>query len=307
MSTTDIAPAHIELAQLTTDLVPAPVDYAVLTPAAPEGPLPLVLLLHGGGGNRDFLTQARPWFERAWAKGAMPRCVVVTPSVTPRSFYMNFHDGSERWEDVVTGPLLEAARERHGATTDRALTAVSGPSMGGMGSLRIAFKHPHLFVAVAGLEPGIEPAFRFADIALEDRFWRDTSLFEKAYGSPIEEAYWQVNNPANIARDDPQRLIDSGLAIYLECGDHDSFGLHRGTEFLHRVLFDHGISHEYRLVRGADHVGATLPGRFADAFAFIRRAFDPPPPDPGLERLHTMIDRLRDRAGLAPRPGRAEG
>ena len=50
----------------------------------------------------------------------------------------------------------------------------------------------------------------------------------------------------------------------------------QGTEFVHRVLFDAGISHEYRLLKGADHVGASLVPRSLDAFAFIGRQLNPP-------------------------------
>jgi len=36
---------------------------------------------------------------------------MVTPSVTARGFYMNFRDGSERWEDFVTGPFIDHLQE----------------------------------------------------------------------------------------------------------------------------------------------------------------------------------------------------
>ena len=58
--------------------------------------------------------------------------------------------------------------------------------------------------------------------------------------------------------------------------DQDLFYIDQGTEFVHRVLFDAGISHEYRLVKGADHVGASLVPRSLDAFAFIGRQLNPP-------------------------------
>ncbi len=48
-----------------------------------------------------------------------------------------------------------------------------------------------------------------------------------------------------------------------------------GTEFLHRILFDAGLSHEYRLVRGADHLGETLGPRFQDAFGFQPEPSEP--------------------------------
>ena len=289
---------QIELGDLETKLLTQPLEYAVLRPPAGAADR-LLLLLHGGGGSRDFLTTAQRWIEQAWDDATLPACVVVAPSVT-RSFYMNFRDGSERWEDAVVGPLLEHATATYGVSGRRDDIALCGPSMGGMGGLRIAFKHPDMIGAVLSLEPGIEPALSFHDIELRDRFWRDDELFKKIYGDPVDDEYWKANNPANIALADPERLRASGLAIYLECGDMDSFGLDRGTEYLHRVLYDNAIPHEYRLVRGADHTGATLPGRFADAFAFLARTWEPPAPDPSLAQLHMMINRWRTAAGLEP-------
>jgi S-formylglutathione hydrolase len=275
--------------------MPKPVEYAALLPDPAPERLPLVYFLHGGNGSRDFLGDTRGLFDRAWADGTLRPCVVVTVSAG-RSFYMDYRDGSERWETLLAGPFLDHVRQRFGTSTGRRDTAVVGISMGGMGGLRLAFKHPDVFGTAVALEPGIEPVLAFRDIEWQDRFWRDDSLFHQIYGSPVDEAYWAENHPATIASRRPKSLAE--VAIYLECGDQDSFGLHRGTEFLHRVLFDAGISHEYRLVKGADHLGRTLPGRFADAIKFLAGSLDPLPPDDSLEPFHTVIGALRSGAGL---------
>ena len=44
---------------------------------------------------------------------------------------------------------------------------------------------------------------------------------------------------------------------------------HDGTEFLHRVLWDLDISHDYHLVRGGDHGGPTLVPRMRAAYAWL--------------------------------------
>ena len=288
----------IVLGDVATDLLSKPLEFAVLLP--PDGPIdgvPLLYFLHGGGGSRDFLATSRAMIERAWSEGVLPPVVVVTPSVE-RSFYMNYRDGSERWEDAVIGPLHAAMIERFGASADPRAAAAVGVSMGGMGGLRLAFKYPDRFTAVAALEPGIEPSLSFGAVETRDRFWRDDELFERIYGSPVDEEYWQANNPGNIAVADAARLRSSGLHIALECGDEDSFGLHRGAEFLHRILWDNEIRHDYRLVLGADHLGRTLPARFHAALAFVGAALRPPPPDDSLAQLHRMIANLKTRAGL---------
>lgn len=282
-----------------TNLVPGPVKYAVLLPegyGAVGEPLPLLYLLHGGGGNGpDMLRAAQPIFERLWRDGQLPQIVVVAPSGS-RSFWMDYRDGSQKWEQLLTGPFLEHVRRSFNVRSDRAGTCVSGVSMGGMGSLRLALKHPDVFAGVAALEPGIEPALAFRDITFEDRFWRAEELFETIYGKPVDEAYWSDNNPASIVLRDAGSIRACGLSIYLECGDEDGFGLHRGTEFLHRVLRDNEVLHDYHLVRGADHLGRSLGPRMTEAFRFIGAVVDPPGPDPVAVNLHKMIATMKERA-----------
>jgi S-formylglutathione hydrolase len=292
--------AQIVTASLATDLVPAPARISVLLPPGYDGDsgavYPLIYLLHGGGGDNDFLAGMKPVVERAWSMKYLAHAVVVTPDAD-RSFYLDYRDGSQRWETLLTGEMLTYVRKHWRVKRDRAATAISGISMGGMGALRIAFKHPQLFAAVAALEPGIEPALSFDEIALRDRFWKPLPLYEERFGRPVDREYWKANNPANIASQHAARLHDSGLAIYLEAGDEDSFYLHYGAEFLHRILFDAGVRHEYRLIRGADHFGRTLGPRLLEALRYIGQALEPPPPDDTLGRFHQMIRLMKRRAG----------
>ena len=278
-------------------MVPGPVEYALI---APKGfrdmkDLPLVLSLHGGGGNRDrLLDQASIW-QRLWQSGRIPPALVVMPSVTARGFYMNFRDGSELWEDFIVGPFLEHLRTTYPASSDPKRTFLTGASMGGMGSLRMAFRHPDRFGAVAALEPGIEPILRFEDMAPKHRFWRSDKLMEQAFGSPVDEDYWALNNPASMAEANAQKLRESGLQIYLEAGDEDQFWLYEGAEFLHQTLWRLRIRHEYHLVRGADHVGPSLAERNEEAIRFLFRSYDPWPQTPRMKAVDRMLDPLKAR------------
>jgi len=286
-------------AEFATSLVPSPMKYSVLLPDGYEKSaecLPVLFYLHGGNGNgHDFIAGTRGVFDAAWKDGRLPAMVVVAPSVQ-RSFYMDFRDGSQKWETLLTGPFLKHIRALYRVATERRGLYLLGISMGGMGGLRMAFKHPELFAGVAAMEPGIEPTLAHSEIKLEDRFWRSDELFGAIYGEPVDAEYWAANNPATIARKDPGRLIESGLGIYLEVGDEDSFGLDRGTEFLHRVLRDAGVPHEYHLVRGADHLGRTLQPRLREALEFIAALVSPPPPDPIVAGLRKQIAIWKEQA-----------
>lgn len=244
----------------------------------PAAALPLLLFLHGGGGSADQLAERRGLFESAWQAGSLPPLVVATPSCQ-RSFYLDRFDGKQQWETFLLEELLPALRQRYPVDPRRAGTLVSGVSMGGMGGLRLAFKYPERFAAVAVLEPGIEPALCFAEVPLRDRLYRDRETMQERYGEPIDEAHWQANNPANIARANAGAIAQSGLDIYFECGDEDTLYLQHGAEFLHRVLWDAGIAHEYRLVRRGDHLGTSLLERFQQMLGFLGRHLDPPPAD----------------------------
>lgn len=270
---------------------PGPLEYALLRPAGEHtAPLPLLYVLHGGGGSRQYLERVAPALEQGWTEGWLPPLVAVTPTVPPHAMYMNLFDGSERWEDALGHGLPQHLRAAHGVS-DQVL--LCGPSLGGAASLRLAFKYPRRFQGVAALAPGIQPAFELDAVDPSDAFWRGHISMDRAFGSPMNAAYWRANNPVALARDQAALLREAGLAIYLECGDQDHFGLYRGAEFLHRVLFDAKVSHEYRLVRGADHVGATLPSRFRDALGFLAKVLVAPPPDPALAAFHAQVARMK--------------
>ena len=261
---------------MDTELVPSPLEYSVLRPgesvlsesADVDGALPILLLLHGGGGDRGQLAQWRRMFEQAWRSGVLPPMVVATPSATALSYYVDFHDGSERWTTFLAEKFPRVLAERHGGDPER--VAVAGYSMGGVGALRVSFRHPEAFVAVAGMAAGIEPALEFDQLPEWYGPWQQPRLGDR-FGTPVDAAFWAANNPASIAAADPDRLRDSGLAILVECGAEDQFYNHLGNEFLHRILSDRGIAHEYRLVLGEGHF-PIAPERLFTAFEFLGRA-----------------------------------
>ncbi len=277
--------ALIEAAVPSTN-VPGPVPITYYLPKNYDANrverYPLLIQLHGGGASNKEMENSPilsvgggmgGLLDQAIENGLVAPMVSVMPSAG-RSFYMNFRDGSQKWEDFVMKELLPYMRKNFNVVQGREGTFITGISMGGMGSLRMAVKYPEVFQAVASQEPAIEPVLAFDDIKLRDKFYRPDTLIKQIYGDPIDKDHWAANNPATIIRRDPSRLL--GLGIYLEVGDQDTVYLNHGTEFVHRMLFDAGISHEYRLVKGADHVGASLVPRSLDAFAFFGRQLNPP-------------------------------
>ena len=173
MALTASAPVGAELAKvpasavrretLTSRFVPGDVPVTIYTPPAADrsSPLPLLIFLHGGNGSNQDLRVFLPSIDQAISAGRVPPMVIATPSAR-RSLYMDFRDGSERWESFILSDLLPYLRRTSPVSPERRRTFISGVSMGGLGCLRIAFKHPDIFAAVAALEPAIEPALSWA-------------------------------------------------------------------------------------------------------------------------------------------------
>ena len=217
--------------------------------------LPLVVWLHGGGGNRGQLPQYRPWLDELTADDVIPPMVFASFSTSPFSGFLG------PWEEFIADELPQAMAERYGTRVDREGVAVAGISMGGYGALKSAFRSPDRFFAVGAMEPSVEPTLTTLPNQMRNTWTRGPS-----------PSLGVVDNPARLAHDNAAAIRASGLAIYLEVGDEDYLNLHDGTEFVHRVLWDHDVRHEYHLVRWADHIGASMRPRFAEMMAFIATA-----------------------------------
>lgn len=263
--------SRVELGDARADFAPDGVPYAALFPPGYDAgnAYPLCLLLHGGGGNRDNLVAMHPLFKQWWAAGVIPAMVVASASTGAMSYYLDHPDGSARWESFIAEDFLAQLRSKYKIGGDRDSTLITGISMGGYGALKIAFRRPGKFAAVAAIQPLLEPGFRDAEVGARNRLHHIVGGPRELLGPTRDALLFESNNPANRARENARAIADSRLAIYLEVGDEDFLNAHDGTEFLHRVLWDLDIAHEYRLIRGADHGGPTFIPRIRDAFAWL--------------------------------------
>lgn len=287
---------------LPTDLVAAgSVEYAILFPEghSQDGErLPLVLMLHGSGGDREQLARFESQIRGMWAAGELPRLIVATPSVATGSIYMDSYDGKDRWETFIMSEFLPHLKAEYRASGDRKTTMVTGISMGGFGSLRLGFKHPETFGAVAAMEPGAWPGLTWDQVPDRNKI-RPPEGIARLFGDPFDHLRFRQENPASIVQSDPSRLENS--AIYLEVGDEDGYGFMEGVDFMHRLLWRHRIRHEYRLVRWADHIGGTVMERSRDRFRFLARYLEQPAePEPDVESYRERMAASHRSRGMEP-------
>ncbi|MEM8923343.1 MAG: alpha/beta hydrolase [Actinomycetota bacterium] len=263
----------LEKGTIESNLVPSPVSYTSLRAGTgPAEALPIVLWLHGGGGSERFLESCGPQFLACWKERSLPDVVAVTPGAG-WSFYLDHRDGSEQWEQFLLHELVPHIRAETGST--KGPLVVGGISVGAVAALRLAFKHPNMIAAVAAVEPTMEASLRADDVPLRDRVQTPGAVRERLFGDPVDEAYWRMNHPPALVQGNGAAVVAADVAIYLECGDDDLLHAQYGTELLHRLLFDAGIAHEYRLVRGGNHVGPSVGPRIIDALRFLGRILKP--------------------------------
>jgi S-formylglutathione hydrolase FrmB len=76
---------------------------------------------------------------------------------------------------------------------------------------------------------------------------------------------WRAHDPATLAGG----LAPGQLALYLDCGTEDHFGLDAMAAYLHDVLARRGIDHVFYLGHG-DHDFAFWKVRLPESLKFLR-------------------------------------
>jgi enterochelin esterase-like enzyme len=139
------------------------VGYTIAWPpgAAPDTPLPLIVMLHGEGGNHtDALSGLRPNEAVALVVDGHPLPPMAMVTVDGGGGYWNPHPDDDPMAMVISEliPLCQ------GMNLGRAPQKIGtmGISMGGYGAILLAEKYPRLISAVAAISPAIWTSYEQA-------------------------------------------------------------------------------------------------------------------------------------------------
>jgi S-formylglutathione hydrolase len=185
------------------------------------------------------------------------------------SYYLEDPNGGVRWDSFISEEFVPHLRATCNIGADRFATIITGISIGGYGALKVAFARPDLFGIVAAMQPMLEPGFQDSEVGARNQLHHASGGPPHLVGPIRNSVLFAMNNPANRALAHAHEIRESATAIYLGCGDDDFLNAHDGTEFLHRVLWDLDVSHEYHLVRGADHGGPSLRPRMHAMYKWV--------------------------------------
>ncbi len=284
--------------------------YKVWLPAGydtlPARRYPVVYMLHGLGGDETN------WVESgrldAAADALRLQAIVVMPDGDD-SFYANAATAVDRdaclgrrppfsrdqqaedycvatatYDDYITKDLIAHVDATYRTIALRRGRGIGGLSMGGFGALQLAMRHPELYAASAShsgvdalLYAGPHP-YVAGQVVLHDQ-----AALRSRVGGPIADlvrtifgtdaANWRGHDPASLAGG----LKDGDLALYLDAGSEDELLLHDGAQYLHDLLLERGVHHEWYLGPGG-HTFAFWAQRIDDSLAFFTRELAPASP-----------------------------
>jgi pimeloyl-ACP methyl ester carboxylesterase len=209
------------------------VGYTIAYPPArrPGGELPLVVMLHGFGGNHtDALVGMSPAQAVALKVDGKALAPMALVTVDGGSGYWNPHPGDDPMAMVIDELIPRCQRLGLGQPPRR--IGMMGISMGGYGALLFAEKYPQLIVAVAAISPAIWTSYAQAKAANAG-----------AYASAAFDANDTITHAASLARtpvrvasgyDDPFHPGVQALARALPPGAVVDFGqgCHTGPFFI---------------------------------------------------------------------------
>ncbi|MGN0213288.1 MAG: alpha/beta hydrolase [Muribaculaceae bacterium] len=215
---------------------------------------PVIYYLHGGNGNQR---EGRWMIERiakAISEGKMQPVIVVCPHAMPIGWYLN-----GRMEDpkVTTGPiedvlikdLIPYVDSHYRTIASREGRGIEGFSMGGCGTMRLAFKYPQLFCAASSVAGAVvgwdeEPLQR----ALECTFGDVTD--------PASRQFFEANQPEVFAKQNVEAIRNSGMKVRIFVGTKDRLYDENGNHIIprfHEYLQSLGIKHGYEVIQNVGH------------------------------------------------------
>jgi S-formylglutathione hydrolase FrmB len=204
------------------------VGYTIAWPpgARPGTPLPLVVMLHGYGGNHtNALSGLRPWEAVALVVDGRPLPPMAMVTVDGGGGYWNPHPDDDPMAMVVSELIPMCQRMNLGRSPQKIGTM--GISMGGYGALLLAEKYPDLIRAAAAISPAIWTSYEDARAANPGAY---ATAADFAANDAVTHAGTLAGTPVRVTsgNDDPfhpgvvalTRSLPSSATVVLSGGCH---------------------------------------------------------------------------------------
>ena len=244
-----------------------PMPYRVYLPEklVPGQRLPVVYLLHGGGGSYRDWSNDTDVAGYAAPKGGSGGMVLVMPEGDTSCFVNSAEKPEDRYEDYLVHDLIADVEARFPAATGREYRAFVGVSMGGYAAVKLALSRPELFAFAGAISPAVNLTERPFRLLRAAQWWKLRSVFGP-WGSRARQD------------DDPFLLVLSANPaaapyIYLTAGEQEI--LFEPIGRFAALLKVRGFSYEFHTKPGGhdrDQWRSQLPGCFESLLAHLKPA-----------------------------------
>jgi len=166
---------------------------------------PVVYVLHGGSWGPDEGPNVWPNYTPIISLTENePHVIAVFPYGGANGIYTDWRDGSQQWESYHLKDVIPFIDAHYRTIPDRAYRAVTGESMGGVGSLLYAGRHPDMFVAAAPFSGGVELSSGLGVIVGASYepagLCAGATSLDGVWGNPATDEVWlHAHNPGDLA------------------------------------------------------------------------------------------------------------
>lgn len=276
--------------------------------AVTEDRFPVIVLLHGVGGDetdieriglsRDadaldleavvVMPDGDDGYWANWASAqpyeecmaGLPAWRRPEPGDPPGEDLRTYCVRRPRYEDYVVHDVLAHVDETYRTRTDREGRGIGGVSMGGLGALSLAMRHPDVFSVAVSHSGAVSLLYRAPHpfVAGHVELLDDLSAWghgrearvpgmpdrvRRIYGPDL--AGWRAHDPASLAAS----LTDGVLALSFDAGGADWLGYDDEARHLDEVLSARGVRHTMTIVPGGEHDDRYFASRLDEALAFF--------------------------------------
>lgn len=246
----------MESLSMKSALLKTDVNYSIYLPDGyedSERKYPVVYLLNGYTGDETSWIEAggmQRLVDHEIEQGTIQEMVIVMPDGDDR-LYMNRTDGTYPYEDMFIKELLPFIASEYRVREGKRYTGISGLSMGGAGSLKLALKYDKHFGACAAFSSAVftEESVTTSDQEAMNGYIRKAmpDMVDTKGKNRLNKSYEEYDVLHLVKTKDPELL--KTVKIYFDCGDDDFLTL--GNAQLHKELVVRQIPHEYRVRDGA--------------------------------------------------------
>lgn len=190
-------------------------EFCVVLPNDGKAPFRTVYLLHGLENDHTIWTRLTSVERYANEMGL----AIIMPNAS-RSFYTDMAYG-RRYYSYISQELFDYTRSILNLSSNREDTFIAGFSMGGYGALKIAFRNPEKFSAVASLSGAVDMGSKTMKEVMGDELHLIYGDMGKFYGS-LEDVFHLANSYSEKGADSLRIYQTVGKSDYLY-GDNQNF------------------------------------------------------------------------------------